>query len=106
MPGSGVDSGGAGGARAPPEFGGPEKRTEREIDSINKSTPEFIYLWLCIVSYRYLKNPKRLSFGSSSITVLFSEPPNSSKKRAQKKLCYFPSYLFSSISSCSCFGRK
>ena len=46
----GVDSRGAGGARAPSEFGGSEKRTEREIDSINKSTPEF----------EKLKNPKRL----------------------------------------------
>ena len=31
---SGVDSGVAGGARAPPEFGGLEKRTEREIDNL------------------------------------------------------------------------
>ena len=39
-----------GGARAPLELGGSEKRTEREIDSINKSTPEF----------EKLKNPKKL----------------------------------------------
>ena len=37
-----VDSGGAGGARVPPELGGSEKTTEREIDkSITTSIPGF-----------------------------------------------------------------
>ena len=36
-----VDSGGAGGARATPEFGGSEKRTERDRQSITTSTPGF-----------------------------------------------------------------
>ena len=39
MGSSGVDSGGAGGDRAPPEFGGLEKRTEREIDHLLLEAP-------------------------------------------------------------------
>ena len=38
-PASAVDSRGAGGARAPPEFGGSEKRTEREIDNLLLQAP-------------------------------------------------------------------
>ena len=34
-----LDSGGAGSARAPPEFGGLEKRTEREIDNLLLQAP-------------------------------------------------------------------
>ena len=39
MGSSGVDSGGAGGDRAPPEFGDLEKRTEREIDYLLLEAP-------------------------------------------------------------------
>ena len=50
---SGVDSEGAGGARAPPEFGGSEKRIEREIgESIRTSTPGFEKL--CTVLCKHL----------------------------------------------------
>ena len=47
MGSSGVDSGGAGDARAPPEFGGLEKRTEREIDNLLLQAPLDLksYLW-------------------------------------------------------------
>ena len=46
---SGVDSGGAAGARAPPEFGGSEKGTEREIDNPLLQAPldlkSYLRLW-------------------------------------------------------------
>ena len=47
---SGVDSEGAGGARAPPEFGGSEKRIEREIDNLLLRAPldlkSYLRRWL------------------------------------------------------------
>ena len=47
---SGVDSKGVGGARAPPEFGGSEKRVEREINSLLLRAPLDLksYLRCCV----------------------------------------------------------
>ena len=49
-PEAGVDSGDVGGARAPPESGGSEKRTEREIDNLLLQAPLDLnsYLRRCV----------------------------------------------------------
>ena len=46
-----LDRGGAGGARAPPEFGVSEKRTDRQIHNLLQRVPLDlkIYLRLCTV---------------------------------------------------------
>ena len=70
---SGVDSRGAGGATAPPEFGGSEKRTEREIHSTDKSNPEFEKL-LSMALYRKQhlhvpKESKKVDFWGQAVLV-------------------------------------
>ena len=69
---SGVDSRGAGGATAPPEFGGSEKRTEREIDSIDKSNPEFEKQSMALYRKQHLhvpKESKKVDFWGQAVLV-------------------------------------